>query len=791
MSIPTLLYVDDSEEYRTHFQELISEHMPHARLHIASKPEQGLALAQRLTPDCAILDLHMPGMSGIELCRRLKADKETAHFPILLITGHNVSAEMRVNGLEAGADAFLQRPCADIDLLAQIGVLLRIRRAEEELRSVNRQLAELAGLRSRALHESDERYRLLLENCSDAVLVFELKEDVGTGRFVEVNDNACRWLGYSQPQLLDLTLKDLFPPDRFLGVQGRIESILTHKQVYFETVVLARDGRPITVGVTARVFDLGDRRTIIAIIRDLEHGDQAGETESEVDTRYRTLAARTGQMIYDCDLQAGRMKLGGAMTQVTGYTPDELAGLTLEMWTRMIHPDDRNRVTHYLQEALQAVGPYQVRYCLQHKSGEYRHIEDVGVALPDEEGRAYRVLGTLKDITARIEEEEEQRRLEQEMQHSQKLESLGVLAGGIAHDFNNILAAIIGLTDMAVQDLPEDSEVRVDMQEALQAAHRAKDLVKQILMFSRQSGEERAPLLLHVVVREALKLLRASLPATIEIIDVVDVHSGAVMANAAQMHQIVMNYCTNAAQAMPDRRGRIEVRLTDVTVDERFALSHPKLQPGPYLKLSVADTGHGMAPQVVTRIFDPFYTTKGPGEGTGMGLAVVHGIVSSHGGAVLVESKSGAGSTFHTYLPRITDTVEENAAPDESLPGGDERILFVDDEESVVHFGESFLPRLGYHAVFCQNAREAIKTFEQDPGAFDLVITDQVMPKMTGLELAEILHAARPELPIILFTGFSEHVTERQARKVGVRELVLKPVIPIQLAKVIRRALDE
>ncbi len=442
------------------------------------------------------------------------------------------------------------------------------------------------------------------------------------------------------------------------------------------------------------------------------------------------------------------------------------------------------------RESLEAVGTYQLEFRIRHRSGEYRHVENMGVVLPGEDGRAYRLLGTVKDISMRVRAEEERRHLERQMQHSQRMESLGVLAGGIAHDFNNILTAIIGLTDMALQDIPKDSPTHKDIKESLQAAHRAKELVKQILMFSRQSGEERAPLFLHIVVREALKLLRASLPPTIEIIDTVDVQSGAVFANAAQMHQVVMNYCTNAAQAMTNQEGRLEVRLTDVEVDERLAATHPKLRPGAYVLLSVMDTGHGMEPHVMSRIFDPFFTTKGPGEGTGMGLAVVHGIVTSHGGAISVTSQPGQGTTFHTYLPRVVGGALPEEIQAEPLPGGTESILFVDDEEVVLRFGEALLPRLGYQVTFCTNGLDALKEFKKKPSRFDLVITDHMMPKMTGAALAEALHVIRPDIPIILFTGFSDQYTEKEMRAIGIQEVVLKPVIGADLAGKIRHVLD-
>ncbi len=786
MQKSTLLLVDDEEPNHHVFQHVMGRHLPDCELRIAWNVAEGLALAEEIHPDCAVLDVFLPDGDGIELCRRLKSNPSTAHFPVLLMSSAEMDAELRVVALEAGADDFLQRPCEQVDLILKVRAMLRIKHAEDELRAVNKRLAELASERSKALHEYDERYRLLFDVCSDAVLAFDIEEDLGAGRFVEVNGVACSKLGYAQEELLQLRLRDLIPPDRITGLQGRVESILKHKQIFFETVLLRRNEQQLPVSMYARVFERGERRTIIAVLR--EPGTASETTEQE--RFYRMLAVQTGQMIYDCDLRAGEFRWGGAVTQVTGYTVEEMGAFSWHQLMAAVHPDDQKRVLNILQEAMDAVSTYQVESRIRHRSGEYRHVENIGVVLPDENGRAYRLLGTLKDVTARVRADEDRHRAELEMQHSQRLESLGVLAGGIAHDFNNILAAIIGLTDMALQDLPRSSPTHADLKEALQAAHRAKDLVKQILMFSRQSGEERAPLYVHVIVREALKLLRATTPATIEIIDSVDVHSGAVMANAAQMHQVIMNYCTNAVQAMAGRWGRLEVRLQDTDVDERMAAAHPKLRPGPYVRLSVIDTGHGMEPQVLRRIFDPFFTTKGPGEGTGMGLAVVHGIVTSHAGAIIVESLPGKGSTFHTYLPRVSEVVLPEEAHPESMPGGAERILFVDDEEIVLRFCESMLPRLGYEVTFCSDGDEALSVFEKNPEGFDLVITDQIMPRMSGDVLATHIRALRPNIPILLFTGFSDRLTDRRIRAAGIKDVILKPVLASDLAKRIRQALD-
>jgi PAS domain S-box-containing protein len=790
MPIAKVLLVESLGDARALLAEAIRRQMPDWLVFHAGSLEEAQSQALEVQPDIAICDLGIAGQNSFELCRQFKAEKLTARFPILLVTGRDVPAETRLLGLDAGADDFILFPGEELELGIKARVLVRVKKAEDELRRTNKRLAEFAQEQSKALFEIGERYRMLFENSSDAVIIFELKADNRYGAFLEANDTACQWSGYTRNELLSRTPRDLFPSDRVGGIEGRIESIVQHQQVFFETILLTRSGRQVHVGINARVCETGGRRAIIALVRRQSSIIPDYSDGRETDLHYRTLAVQTGQMIYDWNVGTGEIKWGGAMKQVTGFNPEEADRFSWTTWQEVVHPGDQARVRSALLDAMEAVGKYQLEYRIKHKQGEWRHIEDLGVVLADESGRACRVIGAVKDITGRVRAEEERRRIEQEMQHSQKLESLGVLAGGIAHDFNNILAAIIGLTEMSLQDIPHDTETYSDLREALQAAHRAKDLVKQILAFSRQSDEARAPLYLHVIAREALKLMRASTPPTIEIIDNVDVHSGAVLANAAQMHQIVMNYCTNAAQAMKENGGVLELRLVDVEVDEALALQHPKLHPGPYVKLSVMDTGHGMEAQVMKRVFDPFFTTKGPGEGTGMGLAMVHGIVMGHGGTVHVESVPGRGSAFHTYLPRLPGEYPDKEPVRESMPFGHECILFVEDEAGIVRFGEALLSRLGYRVTVCRNGREGLLRFAEAPDRFDLVLTDLIMPKMTGDELAHELRRIRPDIPIILFTGFSEEMSQDEVLELGIDAIVMKPIIAVDLAKRIRAVLD-
>ena len=396
-----------------------------------------------------------------------------------------------------------------------------------------------------------------------------------------------------------------------------------------------------------------------------------------------------------------------------------------------------------------------------------------------------------EEIVERKRVEEEKEKMQIQLRQAQKMEAIGTLSGGIAHDFNNILTAILGYTEIVLDDIPEGTETRQRLGQVLKASHRARDLVRQILAFSRQSEQELQPVRISHILKEALKLLRASLPSTIEIQQYIETETGTgtILADPTQIHQVLMNLCANAAHAMRETGGVLKVTLGDVELDAEETAHHP-IDPGSYQRLTVGDTGHGMDPATIERIFDPYFTTKTPGEGTGLGLAVVHGIVRSHGGAITVHSKLGKGSTFQVLLPRIKSESVTQAERSVRLPGGKERILLVDDEDLLVTVVREMLTRLGYDVVGRTSSVEALELFRRQPDGFDLVITDQTMPHMTGADFAEALLRIRPDLPIILCTGFSEVITEEEAKAIGIREFVMKPMAAGEIAQIIRRVLD-
>jgi CheY-like chemotaxis protein len=348
----------------------------------------------------------------------------------------------------------------------------------------------------------------------------------------------------------------------------------------------------------------------------------------------------------------------------------------------------------------------------------------------------------------------------------------------------------MGYAELALHEVENKSLPDQYMREVLHAGRRAKDLVKQILTFSRQTDQERTPVLVRLIVKEVVKLLRASLPSTIEIHQ--NIQSDAlVMGDPTQIHQVMMNLCTNAGYAMRDQGGRLTVNMESVELDPEFTAGLPNLKSGPHLKLTVSDTGPGIPESELDRIFEPFFTTKEKGEGTGMGLAVVHGIVTGHGGDVIVGSEPGQGTTFTVFFPAIERRIEPVARPEIPLPSGTESILFVDDELALANAGKHMLESLGYDVITRTSSSEALELYEYQPDRFDLVITDMTMPGLTGDQLAQKLMEIRSDLPVILCTGFSARINEEKALASGIRAFVSKPVLKRQIAKTIRKVLDE
>ncbi len=469
-----------------------------------------------------------------------------------------------------------------------------------------------------------------------------------------------------------------------------------------------------------------------------------------------------------------------AFKRVTGYTVEEVKGKN----PRILKSGVQDEAFYQdLWQNITVGKTWKNRIVNQRKDGS-RYTEDVSISpVLNEEGVIANFVAVKRDVTSEME-------LEKRLNQAQKMESIGNLAGGIAHDFNNILSPILLHTEMAMMDLPPDSPLQMNMKQIYKSGERARDLVQQILTFARIKEKKMIPLKASLIVKEAVKFMRATLPSTIDICYELGTDRDTVLADPTQMHQIVMNLCTNAAHAMREKGGELKVLLTEASMGPEETGGLGDIVPGDFLRISVSDTGSGIPSNVIDKIFEPYYTTKEQGQGTGLGLAVIHGIVKSCGGHIAVDSEVNKGSVFHVYLPIVDAEVFLTRESSADLPGGTERILFVDDEKAAVIAIQPMLERLGYRVTAKTESMEALDLFREAPEAFDLVITDQTMPHITGRELARELMAVRPDIPIILCTGFSEQINEKSAREMGIREFVPKPIVMQAMAHAIRKALE-
>ncbi len=452
-----------------------------------------------------------------------------------------------------------------------------------------------------------------------------------------------------------------------------------------------------------------------------------------------------------------------------------------------VNPDQREEAKRQIIENGEIID-YEIEF--KHSKGGTVWISLNVRPIFDEVDAIYAYEGFSINISERKKAEQEKANLESQLRQAQKMEAIGTLAGGIAHDFNNTLAAILGYADLALDNTPNHSPAKDQIKQVLEAGNRAKELVKHILSFSRKNAQERIPVQIHKIIKDDLKLIRASIPATIGIKQNIDSQCGTIRADPTQIHQVMMNLCTNAAQAMDEKGGILEVELTPTLLDTIDLENEPKLEPGHYVQLTIKDNGIGIEQEYLDRIFDPYFTTKEVGKGSGMGLAVVIGIVKSHDGMIKVSSKPGHGTTFYVYFPIIESQFQEKINDTGPLPTGTEKILVVDDEKSIVKLTTLRLERLGYKVTSETSSKKALELFQSQPHAFDLVITDQTMPELTGDNLAKKLMEMKPNIPIIICTGYSSKMDAEKADFAGISGFIMKPVDKKELALTIRKILD-
>lgn len=598
---------------------------------------------------------------------------------------------------------------------------------------------------------------------------------------MQANDRLCEMLGYSREELLGKSARVLYPTDEdfeYVG-QEKYAQIRTKETGTVETRWQHKDGKVIDVLLSSTPLDPDDLSIGVTFTAlDITARKLSEEALRESKEKYQTVLEANPDPVIVYDIEGKVIYFNPAFTRVFGWTLEECLGKKMDIFVpEEAWPETKKMIENVLK-GTSFSGIETSRYTKERKRIP---VSVSGTICRDQNGNPMGSVVNLRNIS-------EHRQLQTRLQQAQKMEAIGTLAGGIAHDFNNILSAIIGYTEIALQDASKSPELQTYLEKVYTAGSRAKDLVKQILAFSRQSELKPKPVKVKNIIMEATKLLRASLPATIEIKQTLQSNS-AVMADPTQIHQILMNLCTNAGQAMRAKGGILDIGLSEVRLDTELASQYPGIDPGTFIKLTVEDTGHGIPYEIQDRIFDPFFTTREKGEGTGMGLSVVHGIIQGYGGTITLSSEPGKGSVFNVFLPVIEIESALEIKAEEPMLHGTERLLFIDDEEFQVDLGKQMLKRLGYQVVTSTNSLEALELFRANPNEFDLVITDMTMPKMTGAELARELLQIKPDIPIILCTGFSAMIDEDKAKAMGIRAFIYKPILRRDITEAIRKAL--
>ena len=632
------------------------------------------------------------------------------------------------------------------------------------------------------LLESKNYLNEIINSVADPIFVKDRQH-----RWVLINDAFCSFMGHNREKLIGKSDYDFLPKEESDIFWEKDEVVFKsgEENINEETIT---DSRAIVHTIITKktlYSNVKGEQFIVGIIRDITIRKRAEENLQKSNQALQAIIDASPLAIFTLDHNLRVTSWSPAAERIFGWSKEEAVG----QYNPIVPEEKWDEFKALVSEVLSGKGYSNSEVRRRTKDGRAIYVNVSTEPLRDAHGKVVGALGVIQDVTESKRIKEDTRRLESQLAQAQKMESIGTLAGGIAHDFNNILAAIIGYSELALDDVTDPEKLAAEIKEVIKAGDRAKHLVSQILTFSRKTETKYSPMELPALIKESLKMLRSVIPTTVDIRSDI-IKSGLVMSDPTQIHQLIMNLCTNAAHSMDESGGILSISLQKAHIEGGDADSLG-LSPGHYLRLSVSDTGHGMPPEIIERIYEPYFTTKELSRGTGLGLSVVHGIVKSHGGAIKCKSAPGKGTTFDIFLPEL---VLEKEAPkpskEEPLPTGAERILYVDDEPALTGIAEKMLGKLGYDVTTLNSSLKALEVFRANPDTFDLVITDMTMPGMTGDKLAQNLMEIRPDIPVILCSGYSEHISSEKAESKGIREYLMKPLQQKVLAETIRKVLD-
>jgi PAS domain S-box-containing protein len=801
----TILAVDDDDMYRRMIEKFLSKRG--CGVVTASNGIEALEAARSHPPDLVLSDILMPVMDGFTLCRQWQRDPELCSIPFVFFSATYTDPKDEELGLNLGASKFV-RKAGELNTIWQtIEPLLKndfnsvaeqcqlpVEDERQNLQQYNERLihkleAKMVQLQEtqsalqeeiargkqleKALKASEKQFRAFVENSVDGVLV----SDAETYRMVYANPAICSLLGYSRQEMAEMTVAQIYPVQELEAVQKQFEDLAKGRKPMATAVPCRRkDDTIVYADIAAKPFELDGRSFVVGFFRDVTDRMKVEEERR----RLVEVVDHSPNIVMIMDTQRRIQYVNQAFEQITGFSTEEMLGQTAGMLENGMHdPSFFKQMWITLRMGNQWTG----RITNKRRDGRLYHLEVDIIPVKGTDGQIKTFAAIMRDIT----HEED---MAAQLRQAQKMEAIGTLAGGIAHDFNNILTALLGFSELGLMSSNKGSRTHEHFAAIYDAGQRAKDLVAQILTFSRMNEESHKPIYLYAILKEALKLLRSTMPTTIAFKTNICKENIYVMADATAIHQIMMNLCTNAGHAMQENGGTLTVNLEKADLTSKETAAHPHARPGAYLKLSISDTGHGMTRDVLDHIFEPYFTTKEKGEGTGLGLSVVHGIVQNHGGMITVASEPGKGSTFDVFFPIVAVKCKTAKTRNEKVPRGSERILFVDDELPLVRLAQQMLTSMGYQVSSFTDSREALADFEASPEKYDMVISDMTMPELTGLDLARYMLGMRPGLPFILCTGYSSKLNQQQIEAAGIKSVLKKPFSLAAISKQIRAIFD-
>jgi PAS domain S-box-containing protein len=746
----------------------------------------GLELFKQKQPDLILTDLRMPEVDGLDVLREVK--KNSPETPIIVVSGTGCMTDS-IDALRLGACDFIVKPITDMPILLHaVEKALEHTKLRQENIIYQEKLKDLVHEKTQKLQASEKDLRITLNSIGDAVIATDAK-----GAVVRLNPVAEELTGWQIKDAKGQPLKEVFNIINLHSddiVSNAVERVLKngHKVEHSNHTLLISKDKEKNYHIATSAAPIRDNQNnitgVVLVFRDVTDEYKMQETILKSKNKYSALFTQ----------MKNAFTLHEVSTTNNGEQNDFIFLEANPAFEKLVNLQPKDIIGKKLKDILPEIE--------QDSISRYKQVVETGVACRFE--KYYKLLKKWVEVVAFRPEQgllatiytdiTEQKEFQTRVNQAEKMEAIGHLAGGIAHDFNNILTGILGYTELSLNLTSIDSKSEKYLTKVLEASRRASRLVKQILSFSRQNNEKKEPYFLQPIINEVLSLLRASLPTSIEIKCNWGIETAPVLANSTKIHEIVMNLCINAAHAMANK-GTLKVSCTEVEIKTDLIIGLEIIKPGNYSKITVKDNGSGIAPEIIPHIFEPFFTTKEREDGTGMGLAVIYGITQSHQGHVTVQSEVGVGTEFNIYLPQTAaQTAAQTASPTNDnieLPRGNESILLVDDEEILHEMLANTLRDLGYTVSFYTNAHEALKVFKQKPMAYDLVISDQTMPKMSGLELAEELFKIRAELPIILSSGFSNKLNPTVIANSGIAGFLAKPFSHREIADKIRTVLDK